>query len=60
MVTSVKIPITSSELGTLWTTYERAKMMKVLIDHFYDKSENEESKKYCLILAKRPKNIFLK
>jgi hypothetical protein len=48
MVTPIKIPITSSELGTLWTTYQRTKMMVILINHLIDKSENEESKKILI------------
>ena len=35
MVTAIKIPITSSELGTLWTTYQRKKMMIILIESSY-------------------------
>ncbi|MCB2298702.1 DUF3231 family protein [Clostridium tagluense] len=45
MVTPIKNPITSSELGTLWMTYQRKKMMRVLIGHLAYKSENEEAKK---------------
>ena len=52
MVTPIKIPISSSELGTLWTTYQRKKMMKILISHFVDKSENEESKKILFDFTK--------
>jgi len=52
MVTPIKIPISSSELGTLWTTYQRKKMMKMLINHFVDKSENEESKKILFDFTK--------
>ena len=45
MVAEIKIPITSSELGTLWMTYLRKKMMLVIISHLINISENEDSKK---------------
>jgi len=45
MITEIRIPITSSEIGILWMTYQRKLMMKMLISHLVDKSENEDAKK---------------
>jgi hypothetical protein len=45
MVTAIKIPITSSEVGMLWMTHQRKSLMKAITSHLVDKSENEESKK---------------
>jgi len=56
MITAIKIPITSSELGTLWMTYQRKKMMLILVSHLIDKSENEESKKILFDFSKETEN----
>ncbi|OIJ21289.1 hypothetical protein BKP45_00455 [Anaerobacillus alkalidiazotrophicus] len=45
------IPITSSELGVLWTTYQRKTMMINMMEYFIEKSEDRAAKKiminYC-------------
>ena len=59
MVTEIRIPITSSEIGILWMTYQRKVMMKILVNHLIDTSENEESKRILVdFTAETEKHIF--
>jgi hypothetical protein len=45
MVTkSPTMPITSSELGTLWMSYQTKKMMATMLEYFIEKSQDHEAK----------------
>jgi len=39
-----KTPITSSELGTLWMSYQKHKMMARMMDYFLEKEKDEAAK----------------
>ena len=44
MTMTTKIPITSSELGTLWMTHQKDIMMLRMLDHFKLHTQDEEDK----------------
>lgn len=38
------IPLSSSELATLWMTYQQKTMSQRLLEHFIEHAEDEEAK----------------
>lgn len=52
------IPITSSELGVLWTTYQRKTMMINMMEYFIEKDEDKVTKK-IMINYRKENNKFV-
>ncbi|WP_338035484.1 DUF3231 family protein [Halalkalibacter alkaliphilus] len=44
--------LTSSEIGTLWMTYQQKTMLFQMLSYFINKSENRDAKKVMISLSK--------
>lgn len=52
------LPITSSELGTLWMTYQKKKMMVIMMEYFIEKAQDAAAKN-ILITYRDEENKFV-